>query len=315
MPKMNLINHINIYEDENPSNNPSLNNVNWTNDECGLDISEPCSKSLKLQSGQSLSLFSGVVTISDDNTTTYDIAPKAGTSNTYVISHNGGTAPEFRASRSIGSDATTEITVTKNANILEFSSTGGTALDLVTANVQVGDSVRIGAGFNAVNQGLYTVIAFSATSFQVENASGQAEGPITLGASFADVLQIFSASGVQKSDKVKLISGFSILTLGTYEITDVNPDYIEIYSINALPTETNINTQLQIFNNSKQFLYIESDKELDITIDSVSIGSISPLSAGTKQKKAILLKTGEMTEATIQNNTSQEATIFYVTGE
>ena len=132
---MNLITHINIYEDANATNNPTMNNVRWNFDQQGLDVCEPESKSLKLQAGQSLSLFSGIVSISDDGTTTYDIALKAGTANTYRISHNAGTAPAFRTARTTGADATTEITVTKNGPLLTFTSTGGTPLALLVGGV------------------------------------------------------------------------------------------------------------------------------------------------------------------------------------
>ena len=312
---MNLLTHLSIYEDKNATNNPTMNNVKWTLDEQGVDLCEPESKSVKLQAGQSLELFSGLIAISDDGTTTYDISLKAGTSNTYKISHNAGTAPDFRAARTTGADATTEVTVTKNGPLLTFTSTGGTAFDLVTGGMQVNDEVRIGDGFNESNQGKFKVLAFDATSFQVENEAGQAEGPITLGAAFAEVIQAFSADGVQIGDKVELASGFSSVTLGTYEITDVNPQYIEIYSIKSLPEETAVNTQLKIYNNSKQFIYIESNKKLSISIDGISVGEINNLKAGTELKKGLFMKSGDAYQASITNESSEEASVFYVTAE
>lgn len=312
---MNLLQHLAIYQDTNASSNPSKNLTKWTFDEQGLDVGEAESKSITLPAGETLSLFSGAVTVSDDGTTTYDIALKAGTANTYTISHNGGTAPAFRAARTEGADATTEVTVTKNGPILTFTSTGGTVFNLIAGGVIVGDDVRIGAGFDTLNQGKFKILALTATSFQVENDAGQAEGPITLGASFATVVQVFSAAGVQVDDKAKLTGGFSSLTLGTYLITDVNPDYIEIYSIKSLPAETAVTTQLTIYNSSKQFIYVETDKKLSVIIDSVSIGNIEQLSAGTALKKGLLMKSGEMFQASLTNESKDSACIFYVTAE
>lgn len=312
---MNLQAHLNIYEDLNPTNNPTMNNVKWNLSASGLDVNEPESKSLKLQAGQTLSLFSGLVNTSDDNTTTYDIALKAGTSNTYKISHNSGTAPAFRAARATGSDATTEITVTKNGPILTFTSTGGTPLSLILGGSVVGDEVRIGGGFNTSNKGKFKILALTATSFQVENLAGQAEGPIVLGADFAEEIQVFSAAGVQVGDKVELEDGFSSVTLGTYEITDVNPEYIMVYSIKALPEETGINTQLKIYNNSKKFIYVETNKKLSMSINSISVGNIEQMSAGTSLKKGIFMKSGSMYQASVTNISSEEASIFFVTAE
>jgi len=207
------------------------------------------------------------------------------------------------------------VTVTKNGPLLTFTSTGGTAFDFVGGGVQVNDEVRIGAGFDESNQGKFKILAFDATSFQVENDAGQAEGPITLGASFAEVIQAFSADGVQIGDKVELSSGFSSVTLGTYEITDVNPEYIEIYSIKSLPEETAVSTQLKIYNNSKQFIYIETNKKLSVSIDGVGNGEINLLRAGTELKKGIYMKSGEAYQASITNESSDEAFVFYVTAE
>jgi hypothetical protein len=315
MSKMNLQTHLNIYEDTNPTNNPTMNNVKWTLSTTGLDVSEPESKSLKLQAGETLNLFSGLVNISDDNTTTYNIALKAGTSNSYKISHNAGAAPIFRAARTTGADATTQITVTKNGPILTFASTGGTALALLLGGVLVGDEVRIGGNFNTSNKGKFKLIARTATSFQVENAAGQAEGPITLGVDFATILEIFSSAGVQVGDKVELEDGFSSVTLGTYEITDVNPNYIIIYNIKSLPEETNINTELKIYNNSKKFLYVETNKKLSMLINGISVGNIEQMNAGTSLKKGIFMKSGSMYQASITNASSEEASVFFVSAE
>lgn len=310
---MNLLTHLNIYEDANPTNNPTKNNVKWTLDEQGLEVNEPESKSLVLQAGQSLSLFSGLVSISDDGTTTYDLALKVGTSNTYKISHNSGTAPAFRVARNTSADNTTEVTVTKNGPVLTFTSTGGTLFSLIAGGCAVGDEVRIAGNFNTANQGKFKILALTATSFQVENSAGQAEGPITLTA--ASNIQVFSAAGVQVGDKVSLESGFSSLTLGTYEITDVNPDYIEFYSIKNLPEETSIQTQLKIYNNSKQFIYIESDKKLSVSIDGIIVGKIEQLKAGTQLKKGIFMKSGESYQASITNVSDSAAKVFYVVAE
>lgn len=315
MTKLNLLVHLNGYEDENPTNNPTKNNFKWTLDEQGIDIVEPESRSLKLQDKQSLVLFSGQVSISDDNTTTYDISLKPETNNTYVIAYNSGTAPDFRTARVEGHDATTEVSVTKNGPLLTFESTGGTVFDLVSGGVQVGDEVRIGSVFNVSNQGKFKVLAVTATSFQVENINGKDESNIVLGAEFAKQIEIFGADGVQVGDKVRLSTGFSSVSLATYEITDVNPEYIEIYSIKSLPEETNISTQLNIYNDSKQFIFIESDKKVKIQIDGNEVGSIEPLKAGTTLKSGVFLKSGEMYSATIINESGNTATIFYAISE
>lgn len=317
--KLNLLIHLNGYQDSNPSNNPSLNLFKWSRDHQGLDIQEPESKSLSLPAGQSLTLFSGSISTSADITTTWNIALKSGTSNTYKISKASGTSPVFRTQRTSGADATTQITVTKNATLLTFTSTGGTALNLIIGGVVVGDEVRIGNLFNSANRGKFKVLSRTATSLTIENSAGIAEGPITLGAGFTEQFDVFSSAGVQVGDKVDLITGFSSVSFGTYEITDVSPDYIEIYSLSALPSETSISNNpsaLFIYRSSKSFVYIESSQKLEIKIDSSATpNGLEPMNAGTTLKPGVFMSSSSMKSLEITNKSQDVADIFYVIAE
>lgn len=320
MSKLNLLIHVNAYEDSNPTNNPSRNNFKWNRDQQGLDISEPASQSIKLPAGQSLTLFDNGIANGSDDTTLWDIALKAGTSQTYKISKSFGTSPAFRTARNPGADATTEITVTKNATLLTLSSTGGTALDLIVGGAVVGDEVRIGSLFNAVNRGKFKILALTATSLTIENASGQAEGPITLGSGFADQLSVQSANGVQVGYKVEINAYFSPVTFGTYEITDVAPDYIEIHSTDPLPAETGVENTgsgaFIIYENAKQFIYIESDKKLEVKVNySQTPNAIEPMQAGSSTVPGMFMSSASLRAIQITNKSSETANIFYVTAE
>jgi len=317
MSFMNLLVHLNAYKDASNTNSASLNLFKWNQDLTGLTISEPESKCVNIQPGQSLSLFSGTVSTNDDGTTTWDLALKSGSSSVYRLSHNGGTAPDFRTARVTSADATTEVTITKNAKLLTFTSTGGTLFDLVVGGAVVGDEVRVSGSFNANNQGKFKILDVNATSFTVENEIGVVEGPVTL-AGASDV-EIFSQDGVQVGDKVDIKENFSSVIFGTYIISDVNPDYIEFASFENLPSQTAISNSPEaflIYSNAKNFLYIESDKKLDVKINSTSVtNEILPLKAGTKNKVGMFLSTGSTKSAEITNKSQEMATVFYVTAE
>lgn len=317
--KFNLLVHLNAYDDEVSTNNPSRNHFKWNQDLQGIDVREPTSKAVCLQAEQSLNLFSGIITIAANGTTTWDIALKTGTSNTYVISHNAGTAPAFKTARSLGHDATTQVTVTKNAKLLTFSSTGGTPFALLVSGMVIGDEVRFGSLFNIVNQGKFKVISFSNTSITVENEVGQAEGPITLAANFATEFRAHSSDGVQVGDKIDIIANFSSVTFNTYEITDVADDFIEFFSTDSLPSETavpNSPDAFLIYNDAKQFLYIESDQKLDIKINgSIVTNQLFTLLAGTVKKPGFFMSTGSIKSAEIVNTSLETANVFFVTAE
>lgn len=318
MSKLNMLVHLNAYEDAKDTNNPNLSNFKWSRDISGLDISEPCSKSINLPAGQSLDLADGLVSLNSDATTTYDLALKAGSSNIYRISHNGGTEPEFRTKRTSGADATTEITVTKNATLVTFTSTSGTALSLISNGVQVGDEVRVGSGFSLGNQGKFKIIALTATSLTVENESGVAE-VVVLGASFDEQLNIYSSNGVQVGDKCEIIAGFSPVSFGVYDIVDVSHDYIEIYSNDSLPSESNISNNpqaLSVYTNAKKFIYLETDQSIELVInESLTSHIVEPMSSGTCKKQGIFLFTGLVKSLQITNKSELNAKIFYILAE
>jgi hypothetical protein len=313
MSKLNILIALNGYEDENPTNNPAKNNFKWVTDLQGIEIKEPKSETAKLASNQSKLLFSGVSTISDDNTTAYDITLKPSSSNTYIILYNDGTAPEFRTPRTISSDATTEVTVSKNGPLLTFTATGGNLWD--TSAIVEGDEVRIGGVFNVQNQGKFKVLSKTSTSFTVDSSSGVAEGPIVLGVTFSNQVQLYSSSGVQIGDKIDISSDFSSVSYGTYEITDVSSNYVEIFSPKTLPEEIYVQTQLNIYTNQKKFVYIESDKKLDIKINGIISNRIEPVQFGTKQKPGMFLNTGSIYSLEIENKSLDTATVFFITAE
>ena len=319
MSLLNLLVHLNAYEDSNSTNNPSMNHFKWQKDLQGITISEPTSKQVTLQVGESLSLFAGSVSISADNTTSYDLSLKSGTTNNYKISHSGGTAPLFKTPRSEGHDATTEVTITKNGSVLKYESTGGTLFSLIAGGVVVGDEVRISSEFNVNNQGKFKILSLDAVSFTVENSIGAAEGPVTLGADFANQINIYSSAGVQVGDKVDVKSGFSSVSHGTYEITDVSHDYFEFYSLKSLPEEAGILNDpdvMLIYRDAKQFLYIESDKELDVKINGSAItNEVLPLKCGTILKPGVFMSSSSIKSAEIINKSRDAAKVFFVTAE
>lgn len=311
MSILNVLVHINAYKDKIPTNNPKKSNFKWTLDQQGTSIENPESKSIVVKSNEESTLFSGLVSLDQDNTTTYDIALKSGSTNTYVLSHNSGAQPNFRQPRNIGGNGTTLITVTKNGPLLSFESTGGTNIDLDAAGVVIGDSVKLGSAFNVINQGLYEIVSFTQTSFQVKNIVGINESNIALGSS----IEIFSKNGVQIGDELKINNGFSSVTFDTYEVTDVSANSIEIYSQSSIPSETNVLANLKIFSNAKSFVYVETDVDLEIAIDGSDYYEIKPMKCGNISKKGVFLKTGNCYEIKVRNSSSNDANVFYAVTE
>jgi hypothetical protein len=313
--KLNLLVHLNSYEDELTSNNPTLNHFKWNRELQGINIEEPISANLRVPASQSSEIVDNSLSLLN-NPTEYSISLKTGTLNTYVILSDVASA--FRAARNEGCDASTEITITKNGPVLTFTSTGGTPLNLIAGGVIVGDEVRIGDNFSPVNRGVYKIISLTSTSFQVENQSGASEGPVTLGVNFSSQLKIYSVTGIQLGDKADIISGFSSVTLGTYEITDVSHDYIEIYSLTSLPQEISVSNSpsaINFYRTAKQFIYLESDKKVNLVINGSNTVQLSPIVLGTKTKPAMFFISSTIYSLIVNNVSNETVNIYYVTAE
>lgn len=314
MSKLNLLVYLNAYSDPNSSNNPSLGNFRWSRDIAGIPASNAISQEVPLAPGESKSLFSGVRTLASDGTTIWSIALKALSSNTYVLSATSGTLPNFRIPRSIGSDATTAVTVTLNGPIATFTSTGGTPFNL--AAVQVGDFVRIGNLFNQLSQGEWKIIAKTGTSFTVENPSASAEGPIVLGAGFASQVAIYSAAGVQVGDTLVISAGFSLVTQGSYKVTAVAANYLEFYSTKVLPQESGIQTTgINLYSAAKSLVYIECSQKSILTINGSQSVKVEPLIVNDFAQPGVFLVHATIYSLSIQNDSTDPSDIVMLSVE
>jgi hypothetical protein len=170
MSRFNFLVYLNNSSDQNPSNNANLNNFKWSREIHGLSNCESSSESFVLAPLEQKVLFSGTRTLPQDNTTTFTIALKPFTTNIYRLSILTGPQAYFRTPRALSIDATTQITSSKNASVITFTSTAGTALN--TAAVQIGDSLRLGSSFALTNQGEYKIIAKTSNSVSIVNNLG-----------------------------------------------------------------------------------------------------------------------------------------------
>lgn len=314
MSKLSLSIYLNSYTDTQSSNNPSLNNVKWDRAVPSLPVKNPISQAFSVAPGETKALFSGTRTLSHDNTTEYSISAKPLSANTYILTAVNGTLPNFRTPRSIGIDATTQITVTVNGPVVTFTSTGGTNMN--TTSVVIGDFVNLGSLFNSLNQGSYKIIAKSATSISIENRTGTPEGPITLGVGFASQIQVFSASGVQINDTIIISGGFSPASYGSYVITAVYANSLEFYTTNAIPQESNILTQaINIYSAAKQLVYLESDNKVDVILNGINIGKIEPFIIGAQVSPGVFMLKSTIYSLSILNNGLNTANIMLIAAE
>ena len=312
MSKLSFLIYLNNYSDSNPTNNPSNNNFKWTRNFNSLPSENAESLAFDLQPGESKSLFSGTRALGQDGTTIYSIALKPLSTHTYVLTATAGAMPNFRTPRSIGADATTQVSVTRNGNVTTFTSVAGTAFNFATT--VVGDFVRIGDQFNPLNRGEWKIIGKTSNSISVVNDLGTVEGPITLGSTFAN-FQVYSSTGVQIGDTLVINSGFSLVTRGTYKVTSVGANFLEFYFTGVLPQETGIQTQVIIYSEAKQLIYLESDKKCDITINGTLASNIEPFIVNDSVTPGVFLLKSTVYSLEVTNNSTDSASLFFASVE
>jgi hypothetical protein len=298
-------------------NPPSKNFFKWTR-ESQTSISSALSETFQIAPGTTQSLFSGVVALTQDGTTQYSLALAPFQSSIYQLTNTGGTAPTFRTLRSIGTDATTQVTTSVNGPILTYTFTGGTLPSL--SSVVPGDNVLIGSDFNALNQGstgIWQIISVTSTSFSVVNPMGYVEGPITLGSGFANQIRIFSAAGVQVGDTVVISSGFSPVSWGSYQITLVTDYYLYFSYTGSLPSEGPITTEIAVYSMAKSLVYMESDQNLSITLNGILSGSqIIPQVANGSVYPGIFMQNGSVVYSlSVTNNSINVANVTLLSAE
>jgi hypothetical protein len=123
MSKLILSVNLQAYDDSRPSNAPSRSPIKWSRDLQSIVVNNPKSEDYTIAPGSTQSLFSGMRILNQDGTTEYSLALAPLSTTTYQLSWAGGTAPNFRTPRSIGIDATTQVTTSVNATVETFTFT------------------------------------------------------------------------------------------------------------------------------------------------------------------------------------------------
>lgn len=298
------------------SNSPNKSNFKWTR-ENQVSISSALSETFQIAPGESQTLFSGSVSLTQDNTTRYSLGLATFQTSIYQLTNTSGTAPTFRTLRVIGTDATTQVTTSVNGPILTYTFTGGTLPSLTS--VQVGDNVLIGSDFNQLNQGstgIWQIVSKTSTSFSVVNTLGYVEGPITLGSGYANQLRIFSAAGVQIGDTLVISSGFSPVSWNSYQITKVVDNYLQFSFLGLLPSENNILSEVAVYSMAKKMVYMESDQSLTVTLNNGNAGpTIVPIVSNGSVFPGMFLLNGNVYSLSVMNNSINVANVTLLSSE
>jgi len=302
------------YQNSLSSASPNRNSFKWAR-EMEAPINNATSETFQVAPGATQSLFSGSISLTQDGTTQYSLAPVPFTTTFYQLTNVGGTASGFRTLRAIGANATTQVTTTINGPLLTYTFTGGTLPNL--SSVIPGDNVLIGNAFAAQNQGIQQIVSVTSNSFSVVNSTGYAQGPITLGSSYATQLRIFSGTGTQIGDTLQISGGFSPISQNSYLITQVTDFYVQFSYLGALPTEGPITTEaIAVYSSAKSMIYLECDQNTTLLINGADIGpQVTPVFTIGKTFPGLFLLNSVVYSLSVINNSISTANITLLSSE
>jgi len=306
--------YINAYSDEVGTSSPARSFVKWQRSLLAIPCTKPTSQEFYLAPAESKIIFDGTVATDQDGTTQYSISPKPLESGVYTLEWVGGQAPNFRTPRTTGADATTAATITVNGTVTTYTSSAGTPFNFTGGGVAVGDNLFVDGPFSPLNQGYFQVISFTATSISVVNADAVAE-TVVLGVDFAEDFEVFSLTGVQTTDTLRIFGGFSLVTLGSYSMRQVYSNRIDFFSTAALPTQTVTTDSIAIYSEARQLVYIETNKKISLVINGVGGGDVEPIFANGQSVVGQFLRCSTMWSMTITNTALEQAVVFAVTLE
>jgi hypothetical protein len=316
---LNIITQILAYDGANGvSDQPLMKAFDWTRRMSSLPLTNAQSDSFVLAAGESRALFSGAKANPLDNTSVLSITPLS--QGNYRLSVTAGTSG-FRTPRTVNV-TTCQVTVNNNAlAVFDFGAgtvTGVIAGDTMRINSQImGDTGPF--TFNPLNAGLWTVVGTNGTKISCTRPIGSGfQGSNETISAVNNNVQIYSSSGITKSDKMKITGGFSTVSQKTFEIKEVTPTTIDFISTAALPSESlisNTTNMIQFFSTSKRYFYLECDQETVVLLNGTDSTKVVPVQAGNSLLPGFLHQTGDIYSCSVTNQSINTLNIRIFTGE
>jgi len=186
-----------------------------------------------------------------------------------------GANPNFRVRRTLTINNITTVNITRlNDTVarVQFSVAIG-------ANAKINDilllekdnDIGLQSPFNPVNQGVPVRIVGVGSNYLDVDDSGVLvnQTNVLLGVDYINVLKVFSATGVQVTDVLKISSSvFNYGNRGTYKVIFVSADYIDIETPSLVPESVvGITEGFQVFSNNIHYFAVKAKGAVQLIVD------------------------------------------------
>ena len=323
MSTLNIYKKIVAFNDTDQTNAPKLQPINWNRSTLNaIPVEAPSTNPYCLYALSTKDIFDGSVTLAYDATTEFTLTLSPLSSSRYRLTWTDGKDPVFRTARTVAlDDGDLTITIQSNQTAVVTHEDGA-----VFSSVVVGDDVFIPgvstgdtALFSTLNEGHWVVLDASSTQLVLVRETGVVFSGITETVAITDNSQvlIYSSAGVQIDNVVDFVSGFNSSILHTYEIVEVTSSFIEFESSSPLALQTVIPgvNSIVVYDSAKRYIYIESNQELDVTINGVTLPSIIPFQSGNNDYPGIFELSSIIYSLSLTNRSTQQANVVVISVE
>jgi hypothetical protein len=323
---LNITNQLLAYSDPSGNtDNPQYKDYDWTRRLSALAIENPAHNTVTIAPGQQYSIVNSLVATGLTGLSVLSISQAKTSTYALTVTSGPGSFKTSHAATGISS-----ATVQMNNNAIAVFTFPGSDLSAV----QVGDVMRIaGTGtfatgpfsFNAINSGIWIVLAVDNTAKTVQVNRGQGNpcngvsetvvGPIPAGQ-----VQFYAQDGVQAGNTIAIYGTLSAASIGSYNIVDSTPSTVYFTSTAPIPTETGLTYVLDtimIYTGAKTFIYLESNQMVAVKLngETSNRNTIDPIAAGKPDLIGFMSKVGLVYSLVIVNLSVSPATIRYFVAE
>jgi hypothetical protein len=313
MAFMNLNFQLLVYKDQPSGSKPNIRIPDLTESFQGLVLNNVKTDDPTIQPGETKTIAVTTRTLGLSNTTQFAIErPDAASDKTRLRWTGTGSNPLFRTARNLSIDATTQVSITRQApRIARVQSTGGTPI--VASPVQLGDILQFGPNtdtftspFGDQNVGKQFVVQAVGSNYVdvIDEGTIGLDSNVTLGADYAKALRVYSPGPVRIGDSVR-IDGFTLNTnnVGDFVLTDATPDYVEFINPYSSPqTFTNSDDLIRVYDHLIGFVYIRSSGPVRLTTNRDSVEDLGSLALGGPALKLSTTKAWQIDATNLSND-------------
>lgn len=315
------------YDDLPQTNNPTRRGINLDIAQANVPVDNPQTQAFQIDPGDAVTVVDGTRATGINGTTSFNLTLSPLDPSIYRATWAGaGASPAFRTDRAI--DCTgIALTLAANPNLTVTVTAGsGTPFSAVLAGDVVfipGTMTGDAAGpFNSLNEGFWTVLSATSTVLTLARDPGivwSGASEVVTPAAAIDI-QAFTSTGVQIGDTVDISAGFAAAAQRAFDVTAVNPKWIEFRSTAPLGEESGVVPTASgfiVYTSRKRHTAILADQEIVVRYngDTGNLNRVEPLLAGQLGFEGYQVKFGTVWKLVIYNRSSVRATVRVASAE